>query len=126
MKKKLHSNASLTIPQRIEVKRLFEIEKVSVSELAKRFCVSETTIRRWINRDSPADISSAPQHRQRKVTDAYQQAVKEYRTAHPAHGAKRIAFELKTQYPIANRGTINLILQANGLTRKQKREKTRW
>lgn len=126
MKQKLHSNASLTIPQRIEVKRLFEIEKVSVSELAKRFCVAETTIRRWINRDSPFDKSSVPQHQKRKVTDDYRQAVIEYRQNNPTHGAKRIAFELKAAYPIAHRGTVAGILQENGLTRPPSREKTRW
>lgn len=126
MKKNLHSNASLTIPQRIEVKRLFEIEKVSVSELAKRFCVSETTIRRWINRESPEDKSSAPQHRQRKVTDDYEQAVIDYRRDNPSHGAKRIAFELKAKFPIANRGTVALILKQNALTKKTNRKKTKW
>lgn len=126
MKKKLHSNASLTIAQRIEVKKLFEIEKVSVSELAKRFCVGETTIRRWINRDSPTDKSSAPHRKKQVITDDYRQAVIEYRKTYPAHGAKRIAFELKAEYLQANRGTVALILQENGLTRKQQREKTKW
>lgn len=73
--KKLHSNAALTIPQRIEVKRLFEIEKVSVSELSKRFCVGESTIRKWIKRDSPEDKSSVPHQKRKVVTDDYKQAV---------------------------------------------------
>lgn len=126
MKKKLHSNSSLTIPQRIEVKRLFEIEKVSVCELAKRFCVGETTIRRWIARDSPFDKSSARHHHQYKVTDDYRQAIIDYRQENPTHGAKRIAFELRERFPIAHRGTVALILQETGLTRVGNRVKTNW
>jgi transposase len=109
--KKLHSNAALTIPQRIEVKRLFEIEKVSVSELANRFCVGESTIRKWIGRHSPEDKSSAPHQKRQVVTDDYRQAVIEYRKAQPTHGARRIAFELKAEYPIAHRGTAAIILK---------------
>lgn len=124
--KKSHANASLTIPQRIEVKRLFDIEKVSVSELAKRFCVNELTIRKWISRDSPEDKSSAPHRKRQVVTDDYRQAVIEYRQANPTHGAKRIAFELKAEYPMAHRGTVSIILKQNGLTEKPKRKKTKW
>ncbi|MGI8641170.1 MAG: hypothetical protein ACR2MG_14640 [Pyrinomonadaceae bacterium] len=126
MMKKLHSNAALTRPQRIEVKRLFEIEKVSVSELATRFCVGESAIRKWISRDSPEDKSSAPHRRRQVVTDDYRQAVIEYRRLSPSHGAKRIACELKARYAIANRGTTAIILQQHGLTRKSKRVKTKW
>lgn len=124
--KKLHANASLTIPQRIEVKKLFEIEKVSVIKLSKRFCVGESTIRKWISRDSPADKSSAPHRRRQVVTDDYRQAVIEYRRLFPSHGAKRIVFELKAQYAIANRGTTAIILQQNSLTRKSNRVKPKW
>lgn len=124
--KKLHSNAALTIPQRIEVKRLFEIENVSVSELARRFCVGELTIRKWIKRDSPEDRSSAPKRKREVVTDDYKQAVIEYRRFNPVHGARRIAFELKDKYAIAHRGTVSVILQTNGLTKKSHRVKTKW
>lgn len=126
MKKKLHSNASLTIPQRIEVKRLFEIEKVSIPELARRFCVGETTIRRWVERDSPEDKSTAPHNPSRVVTDDYEQAVIEYRQLNPTHGALRIAFELKEQFPIAHRGTVSLILKKHKLTKKSGRTKPKW
>lgn len=124
--KKLHTNAALTIPQRIEVKRLFEIEKVSVSELSKRFCVGESTIRKWIKRNSPEDKSSVPHQKRKVVTDDYKQAVIEYRRLNPTHGAKRIAFELKSQYASANRGTVAIILQQNALTKKSQRVKTKW
>ncbi len=123
---KLHANASLTIPQRLEVKRLFEIEKVPVSQLAKRFCVGESAIRKWIRRSSPEDRSSAPHRKRSVVTVDYRQAIIDYRRLHPTHGAKRIAFELLAQFPFANRGTIALILQDSGLTQKAKRQKRQW
>jgi len=124
--KRLHANATLTIPQRIEVKKLFELEKVSVSKLAKRFCVGESTIRKWISRDSPLDKSSAPERKRKVVTDDYRQAVIEYRRANQWHGAQRIAFQLKTQYPMAHRGTVAIILKQHDLTRKSNRLKTKW
>lgn len=123
---KLHSNAALTVAQRLEVKRLFEIEKVSVMNLATRFCVHPTTIKRWIKRETPEDKSCVPKRRRRVVTPAYEQAVIKYRTENPAHGAVRIALELKAQFPIAHRGTVFLILQKQKLTCPKKAFHTRW
>lgn len=124
--KKLHANAALTIAQRIEVKRLFKIEKVSVADLAKRFCVGESTIRKWISRDSPEDKSSTPLRRRTVVTPEYRQAVIDYRRMHPSHGPIRIAFELNKAYPQAHRGTVALILKENDLSQRPKRIKPKW
>lgn len=60
------------------------------------------------------------------MTDDYRQAVIDYRQANQTHGAKRIAFELKAAYPMANRGTVAIILKQNDLTRKSNRLKTKW
>lgn len=117
---KLHSNAALTITQRREVKRLFEEQKVSAAKLAERFCVHETTIRRWVKRDSPEDWSSTPKHLHTVITPEYEQAVCEYREQHPHHGAIRIAQALHKQFPFANRGTVTTILKKHGLTRPVK------
>lgn len=117
--KKQHANAALTIPQRIEVKRLFEKEKVSVIDLAQRFCCGESTIRRWIRRDSPEDKSSAPHQKRVVVTAAYRQAVQDYRAAYPTHGPIRIALALQATHPQAHRGTARLILQQAGLAQKK-------
>ncbi len=92
----------------------------------KRFCVGESTIRKWIKRHSPEDKSSVPHQKRKVVTDDYKQSVIEYRRLNPTHGAKRIAFELKSQHTIANRGTIAIILHQNGLTKKSHRVKTKW
>jgi len=51
--KNLPADATLTIPQRIEIKKFFEIEKVSLSKQAKRFCIGKSTVRKLISRDSP-------------------------------------------------------------------------
>jgi transposase len=118
--KKQHANAALTVPQRIEVKRLFDKEKVSVSDLATRFCCGESTIRKWINRDSPHDKSSAPQRTRAVVTPEYRDAVKNYRTGNPTHGPLRIALALKAAHPQAHRGTVRLILKQMGLAVQKK------
>lgn len=124
--KKQHANAALTIPQRIEVKRLFEQEKMAVSALAKRFCCGESTIRKWIKRAAPEDKSSAPQRKRAVVTTDYREAVLASRQQHPTHGPIRIAAELQSAYPQAHRGTVALLLQQAELTRKRQRAKPKW
>lgn len=115
---RLHANAALTIKQRRQVKQL-RAQGQSVKALAERFGVHETTIRRWIKRDTPYDRSSIPQRPHRVVTEEYRQAVIAYRQAHPYAGPLRIAQVLVADYPQAHRGTVLLILQAAGLTRPQ-------
>lgn len=124
--KKQHANAALTIPQRIEVKRLFDQEKVSVTELAQRFCCGESTIRKWIKRASPQDNSSAPHRKRAVVTADYREAVRAYRKEQPRHGPIRIALELRATYPQAHRGTVALILQQAGLAQRSPRAKPKW
>lgn len=124
--KKQHANAALTIAQRREVKRLFERKKISVSDLAQRFCCGESTIRKWIRRETPEDKSSAPHRKREVVTEAYRQAVLDYRQEHPQHGPIRIAIELKAAHPQAHRGTIALILQKAGLAQRSPRSKSKW
>ena len=124
--KKQHANAALTIAQRIEVKRLFDKEKVPVSELAKRFCCGESAIRKWIKRATPEDKSSAPNRKRVVVTEDYRAAVIAYRQQHPTHGPIRIAAELQAAYPQAHRGTVGLILKKAGLTKKRQRAKSKW
>lgn len=122
---KLHANAALTVAQRKQVKSLFE-NGVSVPELVARFNVHETTIRRWIKRDSAFDKPS-PERAKRVVTDEYEQAIIEYRQANPTHGAIRIALALQAEFPFANRGTVGIILKKHGLTKKTpSRPRTKW
>lgn len=56
MKVKLHANARLTPRQRREVQQ----SPMSVTQLAKQFGVTETTIRRWRGRTSVEDRSHTP------------------------------------------------------------------
>lgn len=123
---KLHANAALTVAQRKQVKSLFE-NGVSVPELTARFFnVHETTIRRWIKRDSPLDKPTA-ERAKRVVTDEYEQAIVEYRQSHPAHGAIRIALALEARFAFANRGTVSIILKKHGLTKNSRsRPKSKW
>jgi transposase len=120
---RLHSQAALTLKQRLEVKRLHKEEGISVRKLASRFGVNPTTIQRWIKRDSPLDKSTAPFNKRTVITGEYRATVIRYRSEHPNHGPIRIAQELKGEIPWANRGTVLSILQQEGLTQPPKRER---
>lgn len=99
---RLHAKAALTVKQRQQVKQLYE-QAENVKTLAHRFGVHERTIRRWINRESPLDRSSAPKQPRRVVTQAYREAVLAYRQANPTYGPIRIANALKPSFAFANR-----------------------
>lgn len=114
---KLHAQAALTIKQRQEVRRLHDEEHVSIRRLAQRFGVNPTTIARWVHREAPLDLSSAPLQRRTVITPEYQAAVVVYRQGHPHHGPIRIAEEVRREFPQAHRGTVWSILQHEGLTR---------
>ena len=123
---KLHAQAALTIRQRQEVRRLHWEERVSIRALAQRFKVNPTTIVRWVHREAPLDLSSAPRQRRSVVTTQYRAAVVAYRQSYPHHGPIRIAQELRKLFPQANRGTVLSILQQEELThRVARRPKTR-
>ncbi len=115
---KLHARAALTVKQRQEVKRLHLDEHISIRELASRFHVNPTTIERWVHRDVPLDLSSAPLQRHSVITPEYRAAVVDYRRTNPSHGPIRIAHELRASFPRANRGTVLSILHSEGLTRQ--------
>jgi len=121
----LHAQAALTVKQRQEVQRLHEDENVSIRALAQRFGVNPTTIQRWVHRESPLDLSSAPLSRGTVITPDYRAAVIAYREAHPRHGPIRIAQALRESFPQAHRGTVLSILQAQGLTRPVARQPRR-
>lgn len=116
---KQHANATLTVAQRKKVKWLFDNEGLSKSELARQFGVHRRTIAIWVERDSPLDKTSETRKKQ-VVTPEYEQAVIEYRKENPTLGAIPIALALQKKFPFANRGTVALILKANGLTKKNK------
>lgn len=113
---KIHAKAALTVKQRQEVKRLHQ-EGVSIRQLATRFGVNPTTIQRWVHRDSPLDLSTAPLNHTRVVTEEYRQAVLDHRKANPHHGPITIAHELQARFPFANRGTVQRIIKGAGLAK---------
>jgi hypothetical protein len=119
----LHARAALTLQQREEVRRLHFEENISIRGLAVRFGVNPTTIQRWVKRESPLDKSTAPLRPRRTITEAYRNAVIDYRLVHPGHGPIRIAQELRADFPESNRGTILRILQEEGLTRPPTKER---
>jgi DNA-binding transcriptional regulator YiaG len=50
------SNAVLSLVQRIEIKRLYHQEKVSIKKLMAIYQVSRPTIKKWVARESPYDL----------------------------------------------------------------------
>lgn len=119
----IHARARLTILQRIELKRLYHEEDVSILELTKRFDVSNMTVQKWIHRESPLDKSSVPLHHKTAVTPEYIEAVIAYRQEFPHRGPITIAQALQEKFSYAHRGTVQRILQEQGLTRRKEKKK---
>ncbi len=113
----------MTIAQRMEIKRLYQQEQVSIQKLMQIYQVSRPTISKWVKRESPFDWSSTPHRLPQIITEPYREAVLAYRKENPHHGPVRIACELKSQYGFAHRGTILKILQEKHLTAKPKEQK---
>jgi hypothetical protein len=118
---KIHANATLTIRQRQEIRRLF-LCGASIRDLAAQFHVNPTTVRRWAHRDDPHDRSCAPKKPRTTITEEYRQAVLAYRAEHPTHGASRIAWALEAPFPQAHRGTVQRILQDAQATKRAERK----
>ena len=120
---KQHGNAQLTVAQRKLIYQLYHSGQASKSELARRFNVNRKTIDRWVNRDSPYDRPSGPKNPRKVVTPAYREAVIKYRKVHSDHGPITIAYHLKAEFHFANRGTVQRILQEEGLSQRQPKTK---
>jgi transposase len=114
----LHGNARLTRRQRAELQRLHREEQWSIRKLAAHFKVNASTVQRWAKRSGVEDRSSAPrQHGGSVVSATYREAVIAHRQAHPHHGPRRIAHELRQALPKINHVTVWRILKAAGLSR---------
>lgn len=119
----IHANAALTVKQRQEIQRR-HAQGESIRSLAQRFQVSVPTVQRWAQRESPLDRTTAPLHHATVVSPDFRAAVLAYRTGNPNHGPIRIAAALAAQFPQANRGNVQRILQQEGLTRRPTPPKT--
>lgn len=113
---KTHANAALAIRQREEVKRLHLEEDVSYRGLASRFGVNLSTIRRWVKRDFPLDLSTAPKKRRSALNPIQREAVLQYRRENPKAGGKTIAAVLEKEHGPMSHATISRLLKANGFT----------
>jgi transposase len=120
---KLHKNAALTVRQREEIKHLYEVEKVSQTEIAKRFCTTRRTIYNWLQRDNFEDKSSAPKKHHTVVTSEYESKVLDYREKNEGHGPIRIAFELRNEIENICPSTVYQILKKAGLSKRKPVEK---
>jgi transposase len=121
-----HAKAALTVGRRQELQRLNKQEGWTVRRLAAHFHINPSTVQRWLGRTEFTDRSSAPkQHGRRVVSDAYRTAVLAARDANPHHGPVRIAQEVRSRFPTANRTTVWRILHHAGrCERKAKKTDT--
>ena len=120
---KIHANAKLTVRQRLEVKRLHEEEGLSYRELARRFDVDQATIWKWIKRESPLDLSSAPKRRHTALSEEQKKAIRSYREANPRAGPITIAAILGPTHGKMSQATIGRFLKDEGLTSPRKKRK---
>ena len=120
---KQHGNSSLTVSQRKMIHELYHSGKAKKIELARRFNVNKKTIDKWTSSDTPFDKPSGPKNPRKVVTPEYRKAVISYRQSHPDYGPITIAHYLKTEFSFANRGTIQRILQQEGLSKRIPGEK---
>lgn len=119
---RLHKNASLTIRQRMEVKRLHEEEGFSLRKLAVRFRVNLSTIQRWVHRASPLDLSSTPNRKRQGLTIAQQEALQHYRKEHPEAGPITIATQLAPTHGAMHPITIYRFLKSKNLIKPVKKK----
>jgi transposase len=123
---KVHANAALTISQRQEVVRLHREEGVSVRKLAARFHVNPTTIQRWLHREAPLDLSSAPLKTRSGLTPEQKEAIRRYRAEHPSAGGRTIAMVVGKSHGRMSHATISRFLRSEGQTLpREKRAKER-
>lgn len=119
---KLHANAALTVNQRKEVKQLHQKEGLTYKKLAERFGVNINTISRWVRRDSPLDLSSAPKKRRSGLTKEQKEAILEYRNENHEAGGKTIASVLGKEYGPMSHATISRFLKDEGFTSPPKKK----
>lgn len=113
---RLHTNATLTIKQRQAIKRLHYEQGWSYRKLAARFGVNLTAIQRWVKRDSPLDLSTAPKTIKAGLSEEQKKAIIKYRKEEPNAGERTIAFVLSKTLGSMSHATIGRFLKAEGLT----------
>lgn len=111
--------------QRIEFVSLASLEGANLSELCRRFGISRQTGYKWLARADDGvgalvDRSRRPLHSPRQVSAEIEQAILKMRDAHPAWGARKIAWRLQA-HGIAPPAisTVHAVLRRHGRIKKQ-------
>lgn len=120
----MHSNARLTEAQRKIVQDELRARTSTQEQLATRFGVHRSTIRRWAKREGTADLPSGPKSPRTVITPEYRKAVIDHRSNNKDHGPITIAHHLKENFPFANRGTVLKILQQERLCQSSDKKKS--
>ncbi len=107
--------------QRREFVALASQEGANRRELCRRFGISAPTAYKWLGRaqsgtqDWPEDKSRRPLHSPKRTFDVTEAAVLAVRDAHPAWGARKIAWTLERQGIVSPApSTVHGILQRHG------------
>lgn len=118
----MHKNSSLTKAQRVEIKRLYATGEYTQEQLASRYSTTRKTIQKWINRESPEDLSSSPKKHHQVIDEEYERVVLEYREKNPGHGPVRIVYYLQSEYPQMRVSTVGLLLKKHKKVKKKSSE----
>lgn len=118
---KIHGNATLTVAQRQEIKRLRE-DGLTYRELAQKFRVHLTTVWRWTHRDSPLDLSTAPKRKRRALSPEQEESIRAYRRENPQAGERTLAAVLAPTHGPMSHATVGRFLQREAWSRPRRKK----
>jgi transposase InsO family protein len=108
---KLHKNATTTPA----IRKTIQESTDTVAELAKRYHLNETTVRRWKRRDTQYDRSHRPHRLQTKLTEAEELLIRELRTELRLGGEDILEVLQRSVNPKLSRSAIFRCLKRQGL-----------
>lgn len=111
----LHKSARTTPATRTEIKKLYFDEGVKTSEISKRFGVSQTTIYKWIKRESNQDLKMGTKTPNTVLNKFEEQIVCSVRK-NLLLSLDDLYVTLKDQIPKLSRSNLHRCLQRHGLS----------
>ena len=112
---KLHPRARTTPATRAEIKELYFKKGVKTSEISKRFGVSQTTIYKWIKRESNQDLKMGTKTPNTVLSKFEEQVICSVRK-NLLLSLDDLYITLKDQIPSLSRSNLHRCLQRHGLS----------
>lgn len=116
MKINLHKNARTTPAQRAMIQK---DDQAKIADLAARFGVSETTIRRWKNRNTPFDSPHTPKTIRKALTPVVELSVLLLRMTLRLSLDDLLLVVRRFIYPACSRSGLNRCLKRYGVSKLQ-------